>query len=156
MIRCHSDYYTDLNKLKKRNMVKYFKLLQQTIHLLRQNSVSCTYWAGPDMPGCIIWYSADGYESCSVCSIGRSEQVSCGHKVYDKCKKISKLKCDASTKQKDYDNDNDSDEIEQFAKITAVQSLNKSLQPIGESPIKKKRLCEGMYPTSKIKKLKTL
>jgi hypothetical protein len=44
----------------------------------------------------------------------------------DKCrKKISKLKCDASTKQKD--GDSDSDEIEQFAKIIAMQSLNESL-----------------------------
>jgi hypothetical protein len=32
-------------------MGKYIKLLQKTIHLLRQNSISCTCWAGPDMPG---------------------------------------------------------------------------------------------------------
>jgi hypothetical protein len=44
--------YTDLNKFwKKKNMGKYFKLLQQTIHLLRQNSIACTCWASPDMPG---------------------------------------------------------------------------------------------------------
>jgi hypothetical protein len=36
---------------------------------------------------------------------------------------------DASTKQKD--DDSDSDEIEQFAKITAIQSLSESLQSIG-------------------------
>lgn len=35
------------------------------------------------------------------------------------------------------------DEIEQFAKITAVQSLNGSSQSVGESPIRKKRLDEG-------------
>jgi hypothetical protein len=71
--------------------------------------------------------------------------------VCDKCrKKISKLKCDASNKQKD---DNESNEIQQFAKITAVQSLNKSMQSIGESPIKKKRLGEGKYPTSKMKRI---
>jgi hypothetical protein len=69
--------------------------------------------------------------------------------VCGKChKKISKLKCDALTKQKD----DDSDEIEQFDKITAMQSLNESLQLIGESPIRKKRLSEGKYPTSKMKR----
>jgi hypothetical protein len=63
------------------------------------------------------------------------------HKVCDKCrKKISKLKCDASTKQKKYYIDSDNDAIEQFAKITVIQSLNENLQSIGESPIKKKRL----------------
>jgi hypothetical protein len=68
----------------------------------------------------------------------------------DKChKKISKLKCDASTKQND--DESDSDEIQQFAKITAMQSLNESFQSSGESPIKKKRLDEGKYPTRKIK-----
>jgi hypothetical protein len=72
--------------------------------------------------------------------------------VCDKCrKKISKLKCDASTKQKG--DDSDSDEIEQFAKITAMQSLNESLQSIGDSPIKKKRLGEGKYPTRKMKRI---
>jgi hypothetical protein len=46
--------------------------------------------------------------------------------VCDKCrKKISKLKCDASNKQKE--DDNDSKEIEQIAKITEMQSLNESL-----------------------------
>jgi hypothetical protein len=76
----------------------------------------------------------------------------CGHKVCDKCRtKISKLKCDASNKQK-YD-ESDSNEIEQFAKITAMQSLNESSQLIGESPIKKKRLGEGKYPTSKMKRI---
>jgi TPP-dependent indolepyruvate ferredoxin oxidoreductase alpha subunit len=54
-------------------------------------------------------------------------QLNIDHKVCDKChKKISKLKCDASTKQKD--DDSDSNEIEQFAKITAMQSSNESLQ----------------------------
>jgi hypothetical protein len=69
----------------------------------------------------------------------------------DKCrKKISELKCDASNEQKD--DDSDSDEIEQFAKITAMQSLNESLPSIDESPIKKERLGEeGKYPTSKMK-----
>jgi hypothetical protein len=77
-------------------------------------------------------------------------QLNTDHKVCDKCReKISKLKCDASNKQKD----DDSDEIEQFAKITAMQSLNESLQSIGESPIKKKRLGEGKYPTSKMKRI---
>jgi hypothetical protein len=62
--------------------------------------------------------------------------------VCDKCrKKISELKCDASNKQEVYDSDNN--DIEQFAKITAMQSLNESLQSIGESPIKNKRLGEG-------------
>jgi hypothetical protein len=56
-------------------------------------------------------------------------------------KKISKLKCDASTKQKD--DGSDSDEIEQFAKITAMQSLNESLQSIGESPVKKEKTRRG-------------
>jgi hypothetical protein len=55
-------------------------------------------------------------------------------------KKISKLKCDASSKQK---NDSEIDETEHFAKITAMQSLNESLQSTGESPIKKKRLGKG-------------
>jgi hypothetical protein len=90
--------------------------------------------------------------SCSVCIIGSSKQVSCGHKVCDKShKKISKLKCDASNKQKD--DGSDSNEIEQFAKITAMQSLHKSLQSTGESPIKQKRLGEGKYPTSKMKRI---
>jgi hypothetical protein len=43
--------YIDLNKFWKKNMGNYFKLLQQTIHLPRQNSISSTCWAGPDMPG---------------------------------------------------------------------------------------------------------
>jgi hypothetical protein len=35
-------------------------------------------------------------------------QLNNDHKVYDKrCKKISKLECDASNKQKDYDSDSD-------------------------------------------------
>jgi hypothetical protein len=76
-------------------------------------------------------------------------------KVCDKChKKISKLKCDASTKQKD--DDGDTDEIEQFAKITAMQSLDESLQSFDESPIKKKRLGEGKYPTRKMKRIEKL
>jgi hypothetical protein len=37
--------------------------------------------------------------------------------------------------------------------ITAMQSVNESLQSIGESPIKKKRLGEGKYSTSKIKRI---
>jgi hypothetical protein len=70
----------------------------------------------------------------------------------DKChKKISKLKCDASYKQDD--DDSDSNKIEQFAKITAIQSLNESLQSIGESPIKKKRLGKDKFPTSKMKRI---
>jgi hypothetical protein len=45
-------------------------------------------------------------------------QSNTDHKLCDKChKKISKLKCDASNKQKD---DGDSDETELFAKITAM------------------------------------
>jgi hypothetical protein len=32
-------------------MGKYIKLVQQIIHPPRQNSVGCTCWAGPDMPG---------------------------------------------------------------------------------------------------------
>jgi hypothetical protein len=64
-------------------------------------------------------------------------QLNSDYKACDKChRKISKLKCDASNKQKD--NDSDSDEIEQCAKITAMESLNESLQLIGESPFKKK------------------
>jgi hypothetical protein len=47
------------------------------------------------------------------------------HKVCNKCNlKISKLKYDASTKQKN--DDSDCDGIEQFAKITAMQSLNEN------------------------------
>jgi hypothetical protein len=34
-----------------------------------------------------------------------------------------------------------------------MQSLNESLQSIGESPIKKKRLGEGKYPTGKMKRI---
>jgi hypothetical protein len=45
--------------------------------------------------------------------------------------------------------DDDSDEVEQFAKITKVHFINESLQVIGESLIKKKRLGKGKYPTSK-------
>jgi hypothetical protein len=56
-------------------------------------------------------------------------------------KKISKLKRDASNKQKDDDSDND--EIEHFAKITAMQSLIESLQLIGESPPKEKKTRRG-------------
>jgi hypothetical protein len=56
-------------------------------------------------------------------------QLNGDHKVCDKChKKISKLKSDASNKQKDdSDSDSDSDEIEQFVKITAMQSFSESL-----------------------------
>jgi hypothetical protein len=58
---------------------------------------------------------------------GKLPQLNSVHGVYDKCrKKISNLKCDASNKQKDYDSD--SNETEQFAEITAIQSLNESLQ----------------------------
>jgi hypothetical protein len=77
-------------------------------------------------------------------------QLNSDHEVCDTCHKISKLKCVASNKQKD--DDSVSDEIEHFAKTTAMQSLNESLQSIGELPIKKKRQGEGMYPTSKIKR----
>jgi hypothetical protein len=34
-----------------------------------------------------------------------------------------------------------------------MQSLNESLQSIGESPIKKKRLGKGKYPRSKMKRI---
>jgi hypothetical protein len=78
-------------------------------------------------------------------------QLNNDHKVCDKCHKISKLKCDASNKQKD--DDSDSDKTEQFARITAMQSLNESLQSTGESPIKKKRLGEGKYLTTKINRI---
>jgi hypothetical protein len=67
----------------------------------------------------------------------------------DKChKKISKLKCAAPNKQKD----DDSNKIEEFAKMTAMQSLNDCLQLIGESPThqKEKKLGNGKYPTRKI------
>jgi hypothetical protein len=56
---------------------------------------------------------------------------------------MSNLKCDSSNNKRD-----DSDDIEHLAKITAMQSLNESLQSIGEWPIKKKSLGEGKYPTS--------
>jgi hypothetical protein len=62
---------------------------------------------------------------------------------------MSKIKNDASYKQKD---DSGSDKTEQFAKIAAMQSLNDSLQSIGEPPIKKKRLGEGKYTTRKLKR----
>jgi uncharacterized protein YabN with tetrapyrrole methylase and pyrophosphatase domain len=63
-------------------------------------------------------------------------QLNSDHKACDKChKKISKLKCDASNKQKD--DDSDSNEIEQFAKITAMQSLNESLQLASHPSIRK-------------------
>jgi hypothetical protein len=79
-------------------------------------------------------------------------QLNTDHKVCDEYrKKMSKVKCDASNKQNH--DDSDSDEIEQFAKITAMQSLNESLQSIGESSIKKKRLSECKYPTSKMKRI---
>jgi hypothetical protein len=82
--------------------------------------------------------------------IEKLPQLNSDYKVCDKCReKISKLTCDASTKQKD--DDSDSDEIEQFAKITAMQSLNESLQSIGKSPIN--RLGEGKYPTRKMKRI---
>lgn len=68
------------------------------------------------------------------------------------CKKISEPKCDASSKQKD----DDSDEVEQFAKISTIHSINESLQVIGESPVKKKRQGKGKYPASKYKALKML
>jgi hypothetical protein len=75
-----------------------------------------------------------------------------GHKVCDKCcKKISELKCDTSNKQRNVDTD--SDRTEQFAKITALQSLNSSLKLTDVSSIKKKRLCKGTYSTSKIKRI---
>lgn len=54
----------------------------------------------------------------------------------DKCKNTSKLKCDASNKRRDYD----SDKMKQFAEITGMLSLNESLQLIGESPIRKRRV----------------
>lgn len=61
----------------------------------------------------------------------------------DKCyEKISKN--DASDKQRD---DSGSDGIEQFAKITAMQSINDSLQYIGEP-----RLGEDKYSTGKLKR----
>jgi hypothetical protein len=46
--------------------------------------------------------------------------------------------------------DGDRDEMEKFAKFITNKSLNKSLQSIGKSLIKKKRLGEGRHPTSKI------
>jgi hypothetical protein len=51
-------------------------------------------------------------------------------------RKYKQLKCDSSNRQKG--DDSYSDEIEQFAKITAMQSLNERLQSIGESPTKRK------------------
>jgi hypothetical protein len=65
-------------------------------------------------------------------------QLNSDHKVCDKChKKISKLKCDTSNKQKYDDSDSESDEIEQFAKITAMQSLNESLQLVSHTSNRK-------------------
>lgn len=43
-----------------------------------------------------------------------------------------KAKCDGSIKQED----DDSDKIKQFAKITAMDFFNESVQLTGESPIK--------------------
>jgi hypothetical protein len=58
---------------------------------------------------------------------GKHPRLNSVYGMYDKwCKKILKLKHDASNKQTDYDSD--SDETEEFAKITAMQSLNESLQ----------------------------
>jgi hypothetical protein len=75
--------------------------------------------------------------------------------VYDKCcKKIPELKCDASDKHND--GSSYSDNSEQFVKITATQSVNESFQSIGKSPIKKKGLGKGKYPTSKIKKIENV
>jgi hypothetical protein len=77
-------------------------------------------------------------------------QLNSDHKVCDKClKKISKLKCDASNKQKDHD----SDKIDHFAKITAMQPINESLQSVDESPLKKKGLGEGKCHKSKMKRI---
>jgi hypothetical protein len=51
------------------------------------------------------------------------------HKVCGKCsKKISRLKSDASNKQKYGNSNSNIDEVEQSAKITAMQSLHESLQ----------------------------
>jgi hypothetical protein len=64
-------------------------------------------------------------------------QLNSDHKVCDKRhNKISKI----SDKQRD----GDSDKTEQFAMITA------SLQSIGESPTKMKRLGKGKYPTRRM------
>jgi hypothetical protein len=55
-------------------------------------------------------------------------QLNSDNKVCDKChKKMSNLKCDSLNNKRD-----DSDDIEQLAKITAMQSLNESLQSIDE------------------------
>jgi hypothetical protein len=45
---------------------------------------------------------------------------------------------------------------EEFAKVTAKQPINEKLQSVGEPPMKKERLDDGMYSTSKMKKLKML
>jgi hypothetical protein len=45
------------------------------------------------------------------------------------------------------------DDIEQFAEISAMQSVNESLKSIGESLIKKKGLGKGKYPTSKMTRI---
>jgi hypothetical protein len=76
--------------------------------------------------------------------VHQPDKLSSDDKLRDSCyKKMSKIKKDALNKQKD---DSANDEIEQFARITAMQFLNDSLQLIGEPSIKKKRLGGGKYP----------
>lgn len=52
---------------------------------------------------------------------------------------------------KQKDDISDSDKIEQFDKITVMQSLDQTLQLIGESPIKKKKLGKA----SKMKRIES-
>jgi hypothetical protein len=56
---------------------------------------------------------------------------------------------------KQKDDISDSDRIERFDKITVMQSLDQTLQLIGESPFKKKKLGKVKYPASKMKRIES-
>lgn len=87
-----------------------------------------------------------------------------GHKICDKCRKKmvkdSKVS-EASTSRispveeikVQSDSDHQQAEIPDYENEAAICSLNESLQSIGETPIKKKRLSERKYPKTKFKKV---
>ena len=98
--------------------------------------------------------------------IERKPFLTLSQKVCDKCrKKISQVEL-SNTSSTENDDDLVCSEVKQksekmlscsdeqdIAASAALETLNASLQSVGESPIKKKRLCEAKYPKKKLIKV---
>lgn len=86
-------------------------------------------------------------------------EIANGSKICDKCrKKISMLKKTEPINDENAEDPSGSETYSEKdtdfkANMEAVQTLNRSLQELGESPIDKKRMKSKSYTTSKIKKI---